>query len=540
MSELRLVPAALTVWFASILCVTVGTWAGLALVAAAGLACLVFSQPGQSLLAAGLGCAACAVASVRVRVAEAWDYGEHVTGRVAAAPKLTGAGSWLTRIAVDGHPSTLAVFTTNLPDGVEPGAIVKATGALKASSVAAVNPYVMNGEVEVVQAPTGYASFAAHVRRTFADSVEATVGPSSRGLIPGMVLGDTSAQTAAEEQAYIATGLSHLSAVSGSNVTYVTTAAVVVATLIGFGLRTRLACAAAALLLFAGLVGPEPSVLRASVTGLVGLVAVISSSRAEPIHALCVAVIALVLVDSDLAVHYGFALSVAATAGIVALHPLLYRWLAPTGWPDILVRAVAVAIAADVVTMPIVSVMTGEVSLVSAAANVLVAPVTGVVTVLGLLAALLCLLPGGLEVPLLIAVEPLTWWVHAVATHGARLPFAKVEAGPLVALVAYGWVIAGLIARRPRITFAVTAGVIGALHLQPLPAPVVDQTALRAHIVATRGDIEPVPPGTELVVVLEPGAPTKRPTKTPGGIPVIFPNRDGPVTLRADGSRSPP
>lgn len=540
MSELRLVPAALTVWLASILCLTVGTWAGLALAASAGLVWLIANQAGQALLVSTLGCASSTVATVRVRIARGWDFGDRAVGRVTAAPKRTDSGSWLTRIAVDGHPSTLAVFSTELPGGVEPGATVTATGALKASSVPGVNPYVMNGDVELVAPPTGYAGFAAHARRTFADSVAATVGPSSRGLIPGMVLGDTSAQTAAEEQAYIATGLSHLSAVSGSNVTYVTTAAVVVATLVGFGLRTRLACAAASLLLFAGLVGPEPSVLRASVTGLVGLAAVVASSRAEPMHALSIAVIALVLADTDLAVHYGFALSVAATAGIVALQPLLYRWLAPTGWPDILVRAVAVAIAADVVTMPIVSMMAGEVSLVSAAANVLVAPVTGAVTVLGLAAAVLCLIPGGLEAPVLMIIQPMTWWVHAVATHGARLPFATVETGPVAALVAYGWVIAGVMAKRPRATFAAAAVVIGALHIQPLPAPVVDQAALRAHVVATRGEIEPVPPGTEIVVVLETGSPTKRPTKTPDGIPVIFPNRDGPIRLRADGTRSPP
>lgn len=540
MSELRLVPAALTVWLASIVSLTVGTWAGLALAAGAGLVCLTIGQPGQSLLTTGLGSASCAVASVRCRVANEWVYGETTTGTVAAAPKLTEGGSWLTRISVAGHPSTLTVFSPHVPTRVEPGATVAVTGVLKTSRITAVNPYVMNGEVELLTPPTGYAAFAAHVRRTFNESVAATVGPSSQGLIPGMVLGDTSAQTGAEEQAYIATGLSHLSAVSGSNVTYVTTAAVVAATLLGFGLRTRLACAAAALCLFAGLVGPEPSVLRASVTGMVGLVAVLTSSRAEPIHALSIAVIALVLVDTDLAVHYGFALSVAATAGIVALHPLIYRWLAPTGWPDILVRAVAVAIAADVVTMPIVSMMAGEVSLVSAAANVLVAPVTGAVTVLGLLAAVCCLLPGGLEIPLLLLIQPMTWWVHSVATVGARLPFATVEAGPLAALVAYGWILAGLMASRPRLTFALTVSVIAVLHLQPLPAPPVDQSALNAYVVATRGDIEPVPAGTELVVVLEQGAPTKRPAKTPEGIPVVFPNRDGPVTLRADGTRSPP
>ena len=317
----------------------------------------------------------------------------------------------------------------------------------------------------------------------------------------------------------------------------VTTFAVVAATALRLGLRARLAAAAAALLGFAALVGPEPSVLRASATGLVGLVAVVSSRRAEPLHALCLSVIGLVLVDTDLAVHYGFALSVAATAGIVALHPLLYRALAPTGWPDILVRALAVAVAADVVTMPIVALMAGRVSVVSVLANVLVAPVTAAVTVLGLAAAALCLAPGELEVPLLALIEPLTWWVHQVAVVGARLPAATISATPAAVALGYGWVLAGLLAHRPRLTAGAVAVVLAVGQLQPPPAPVVDQSSLRAHVVATRADIEPVPPGTQLVVVLEAGSPTARPTVTPAGIPVVFPNRDGPVLLRADGTR---
>ena len=76
-------------------------------------------------------------------------------------------------------------------------------------------------------------------------------------------------------------------------------------------------------------------------------------------------------------------------------------------------------------------------------------------------------------------------------------------------------------------------------NLAPPRAPVVDQHQLVAHVVDTRADVEPVPPGTQLVVVLEDGPPTTRGTKTVGGIPVVFPNRDGPVTLRTDASRSP-
>ncbi|WP_350354530.1 ComEC/Rec2 family competence protein [Corynebacterium aquatimens] len=422
------------------------------------------------------------------------------------------------------------MFSTSLDDGIVPGAHVTCTGRLGESSMPGVNPYVLSGEVVLNAPPTGYAAFAQHVRETFGAAVAHHVGPASTGLIPGMVLGDTTAQSAAEQQMYIDTGLSHLSAVSGSNVAIVTTAAVVAATLLRLGLRVRLLSAAVALLGFAGLVGPEPSVLRASVMGLVGLVAVCSSTRSEPIHALCLATIGLLLVDTDLAAHYGFALSVAATVGIVAISPLIHRALAMTGWPDIVNRALAVAIAADVVTMPIVALMSGQVSLVSVAANVLVAPVTAPVTVLGLAAAAASLVPGGLETPLLTVIEPMTWWVHEVALRGSALPLATIAATPVVVMVAYGWVLAGIVGKRPRLTAAATATAIAFASLRtppPPPAPAYAE-GLTVHVVATKADVEPVPPGTELVVVLEQGRPPRRPVRTQGGIDVIFPNRAGP------------
>lgn len=537
MSELRLIPAALAVWLASLACIVWGARAAVAVVACLALACCAARQWGQALLVALLGSASAAVALVRLRAARAWVFPHRVVGVVSGQPKQLQSGAWLVRLRVEGYPSTLSVFADDLPAGAVPGASAVAVGQCRPSTFPGVSQEVLAGTVEVTAPPRGLAAFAQHVRDAFGASVAAHMGPASRGLTPGMVLGDTSAQTAAEQQAYIDTGLSHLSAVSGANVAIVTTFAVVAATALRLGLRARLAAAAAALLGFAALVGPEPSVLRASATGLAGLVAVVSSRRAEPLHALCLSVIGLVLVDTDLAVHYGFALSVAATAGIVALHPLLYRTLAPTGWPDILVRALAVAVAADVVTMPIVALMAGRVSVVSVLANVLVAPVTAAVTVLGLAAAALCLAPGGLEVPLLALIEPLTWWVHQVAVVGARLPAATISATPAAVALGYGWVLAGLLAHRPRLTAGAVAAVLAVGQLQPPPVPVVDQSSLRAHVVATRADIEPVPPGTQLVVVLEAGSPTARPTVTPAGIPVVFPNRDGPVLLRADGTR---
>ena len=522
MSELRLVPAALAVWAAAACCVLFGVWAALLVVGVLAAGCLLAREYGQGVLTAGLGAAATLTAAVRQRASSA---ASEIVGTVSGTPKQTESGAYLVRVKVPGQPSTTPVFADDLPDGAVAGAHVVGRGVSKESGVPGVNPFVLNGDVEVLGPPRGLAAFAHHVRTTFAAAVEAQVGEGARGLIPGMVLGDVSLQPPAEQQAYIDTGLSHLSAVSGANIAIVATFATVAAAAIGAGLRGRIAASAVALLIYAALVGPEPSVLRASVSGLVGLVAVLASRQAEPIHALCLSVIGLVLVDSDLAVHYGFALSVAATAGIVALYPLLYRALAVTGWPDILVRALAVAVAADLATMPIVAMMAGKVSLVSVGANVLVAPVVGPVTVLGLIAAVASLLPGGLEVPVLWCVEPLAWWVHTVAKTGAGLPSATVAAAPLTALVVYGWVLAGFLAGRPRAT--VCAAVSGlALCIAPgEPAP-IDPTGLRAHVVETIEDAEPVPKWAQLVVVLEGGPPRGRPVATREGIPVIFPNEN--------------
>ena len=91
----------------------------------------------------------------------------------------------------------------------------------------------------------------------------------------------------------------------------------------------------------------------------------------------------LLLVDPALASAVGFALSVLATAGILLLAPgwrdALARWL-----PRWLAEAIAVPAAAQLACTPLVAAISGQVSLVAVAANLLAAPAVGPATVLGL------------------------------------------------------------------------------------------------------------------------------------------------------------
>lgn len=542
MSELRLVPAALTVWAVTLVVLLAGSlWWVISGLAILGMVLVWLGQSGQAVLSVSVGSMATVITRMRQHQAQNWEPGETIVGTLSAAPVSIDGGhsaNHLVRLNVDGLPVPLPVFVEDLPAGMSAGTQVLAKVSVSESTRPGVGTYLANGQVQVLAEPTGMSSIAAYVRNEFSHAVEHTVGESSRGLFPGMVLGDTSAQSASEAQLYIDTGLSHLSAVSGANVTLITTAAIMICRMLTLGPRIQGITAAGALLIFVGLVGTEPSVLRACVTGLVGLLAVVSSTRMEPIHGLCLAVIGLVFWDSDLAVSYGFALSVAATAGIIALFPLLYRPLAGTRLPDILVRAIAVAIAADIVTMPIIAMMTEHVSLVSVVANVLVAATVPPVTILGLIAALCALLPGSMEYLPLKLAESCTWWIHTIASLCAQLPNAIVPASPVWVLLGYGWVMAGILSGHPwKTTCVLSIWFLIAARGADLP-PEVPLESLHIHVVRTVEEVDTAPGGTQVIVVRsEEGSPASRPTVTKDGVPVLFPARDGEVSIHVDGSQ---
>ena len=97
--------------------------------------------------------------------------------------------------------------------------------------------------------------------------------PAERGLLPGLVDGDTSALPEATAQDFRTAGLTHLVAVSGSNVAFVLAAVLVAVRWLG--LRGYAVPVTGALGLYAFLLvaRPEPSVVRATLMGLLVLAA---------------------------------------------------------------------------------------------------------------------------------------------------------------------------------------------------------------------------------------------------------------------------
>ncbi|WP_205752861.1 ComEC/Rec2 family competence protein [Cryptosporangium phraense] len=263
------------------------------------------------------------------------------------------------------------------------------------------------------------------------------------GLLPGLVVGDTSGLDPGVEDAFRQTGMTHLTAVSGANLAIL--AGLVLAALRRFpiGPGWSAALAAVAIAGFVVLARPSPSVVRAAAMCGLGLLALALGRPRAAVPALCVSILVLVLVDPSLAAAPGFALSVAATAGLLLIAPSWSAALARRGVPGVAADALAVPAAAQAACAPLLAALTGTVSLTAIPANLIAAPAVGPATVLGLLAAVTAPVVPPLATALTWLGQWPAWWLVQVAERGAAVPDGLV---PWPDGAVGGWTLAVVIA----------------------------------------------------------------------------------------------
>jgi competence protein ComEC len=275
------------------------------------------------------------------------------------------------------------------------------------------------------------ASVAANRLRRSLEAGAWPLSPAERALFTGFVLGDDRAEPPDLVAAFRASGLSHLTAVSGENLSFAM--ALVGPVLRRLGLRSRYVATLGLVAWFALLTRFEPSVLRAAAMAAVAATSVVLARPASTIRILALAVAAMTLIDPLLVWSVGWWLSVGATTGIALLGAPLSARLPG---PRVLRDAVAVTIAAQVGVAPVLVGAFGGVPIVSVPANVLAVPVAGPLMVWGLPAGVLAGLAPSLAPALHLPTRLGVRWIAVVARVGAAAPIGEVGIVPLVAIAA--------------------------------------------------------------------------------------------------------
>ncbi|MGC5246840.1 ComEC/Rec2 family competence protein [Gordonia sp. DT219] len=290
-----------------------------------------------------------------------------------------------------------------------------------------------SGTPERLGRPPPMQRLAAHLRDRLQRSSSRALSPKASGLFPGLVLGDESALDPDVREDFRDAGLLHLTAVSGANFALVCGAVIFALRLGGAPPKVVVIAGALSIIGFVVLVRPSPSVLRAAMMGAVGLLAVLSSRRVQALPALGGAVIGGLVWWPELARAPGFVLSVVATAGLVVVAPGVRDMLRAARVPGGVAELVAMAVAAQVTTAPMIAYLSGTLSLVSVVANVAVAPVVAVIGIVGTAAALIGGIGGAQGIGMMAsellirAMAPEMWWMISCAERLGSAQWAVIE-----------------------------------------------------------------------------------------------------------------
>lgn len=294
-------------------------------------------------------------------------------------------------------------------------------------------------------------------RRGAAAAISAALPEPQAGLASAMSIGlrDLVSRDVAAD--FRVSGLSHVVAISGWHIAML--GAVISGMLGGLGRRPRSIVVLAAICAYAIFAGASPSVLRAAVMASVVLLARESGRRGTAAAGLALTVSGMLLVDPATISDIGFQLSVAATCGLLVWGTRARDWLVtrlPTRTPAWLLESLAISLAAQAATLPLVLFHFGTLSLVAPLANLLIAPLVAPAMLLTAI-ALVCGLLIGIGVPALV-FAPLALvgslvvgGTIAIARLCAGLPFANlVLTEPVNLLAAAAAAMALVYAARPR------------------------------------------------------------------------------------------
>jgi competence protein ComEC len=265
---------------------------------------------------------------------------------------------------------------------------------------------------------------SAEIRDRASDGLGRGMPAREAALARGFVLGEDEDVDPKTEEDFRRSGLSHLLAVSGQNVTLLALLAMPLLGAFGIPLRERLFWVLALIAVYVPVAGAGPSIQRAGVMGALGLLATLGGRRGSRLYALAVAALVTLAIDPGIASDIGWQLSFAAVLGILLLAgPLRERMIASLGdgpWRRALAEGVAMTVAATLATAPLIAHHFETLSTTTLAANVLALPAVAPAMWLGMCSAGLAQLPGvpleplnGLDALLLAYISQVAEWCAA-------------------------------------------------------------------------------------------------------------------------------
>jgi len=224
------------------------------------------------------------------------------------------------------------------------------------------------------------------VKNKLQDKIIALLPAPQSGLMIGLILGGDDKLSQSVQDSFSKTGLTHVVAVSGYNVTIVAEYLMLLGIFLGLWRRQAFWFAIGGIALFVVMTGLPASAVRAGVMGSLILWAMKNGRLANARNSIVFAA-GVMLLWNPLLLRWdvGFQLSFLATIGIVYFYPLLEKYAIKKQGISFLSEILFLTLSAQVFVLPIILTDFQKLSVISPLANLVVLPIIPLTMLLGFL-----------------------------------------------------------------------------------------------------------------------------------------------------------
>lgn len=245
-------------------------------------------------------------------------------------------------------------------------------------------------------------------------------------LVSSMVMGSRAVDLDLDLQnSFRLAGLAHTLAASGFHVSLLLGTVLFLTQ--SLSPRQRLVIGIVTLLLYTTITGFFPSILRSTLMGIGGLIAMINDRSMKSSVILILAGVILLLINPLWIWDIGFQLSFMATWGlIVSLTPIIKRldFLPPT-----IANLIAVPIAATIWTFPLVCYHFNHIPLYGILTNIIATPLVTIITLVGIFTAFIGVFIPWLGSAIILLLFPVIWLLIKLVIVTNNLPFSSLAIG---------------------------------------------------------------------------------------------------------------
>lgn len=255
-------------------------------------------------------------------------------------------------------------------------------------------------------------------------SISSLLTKEESALVLGMMIGETKDISDEIMTSFEQTGITHLVAVSGSNVVYIMLFVTFVFQKL-IGKRYTYFVSIGFALIFMLVAGGSASVVRATIMMIMTLIANIFYLKSDTISNISFSAMILLIISPLIIYDVGFILSFGGTLGIVAISKELKKKFLKFGVG--IADTLSVTVSAQLILAPIMAYYFNTVSILSVFTNLIVVPFSGAITILGFITFILSKIFIPFAQILAYPLYCLSLFTIYIAKILSQIPFANIK-----------------------------------------------------------------------------------------------------------------